>query len=394
MSGRSRSLSLGLLLVAEFGAMSLWFVSSAILPDLLRASDAGPWRVGLLSMAVQIGFVIGALTLAIHGTSDRIDPRRVFAVSALAAAAANLALIFTAPGGTAQILSRAVTGMCLAGVYPVGMKIAVGWTLRRRGLVIGALISALAFGSAAPHGLALMGGADWGRTVILASGMAALAGVMILFTGLGPHHARAQAFRPGALWLMWRLRPVRLATAGYLGHMWELYAFWAWIGSALIVSFEAGGRADAETLARSVTFAAIAFGAGLCIPAGALADRIGKARVAGGALALSGSMALATALSFGGPAWLTIALVLAWGMFVVPDSAQFSALVADAAPPESAGSLITLQTALGFLLTVFTIQIAPILATQFGWPATLALFGIGPLVGVEAMRRLIALQRA
>ena len=386
----SRLRSLSLLLIAEFGAMSLWFVSSAILPDLMRLADMGPWRTGLLSMAVQVGFVIGALALAIHGTADRFDPRRVFACSAIVAALSNLLLIVTEPGGTAQILSRVATGACLAGVYPVGMKIAVGWTIKRRGLVIGALISALAFGSAAPHGLALLGGADWRVTVVLASTMAALGSGMILLTGLGPHHARANAFRPRALLLMWRLRRVRLATLGYLAHMWELYAFWAWIGSAMIVSLNTSGVTEAESLARQITFAAIALGAALCIPAGALADRIGKAQVAGGAMALSGSLALASALAFGGPIWLTVLLVLAWGMVVVPDSAQFSALVADAAPSDSAGSLITLQTALGFLLTTFTIQAAPLLADACGWPLTLALFGVGPLFGVEAMRRLIA----
>lgn len=384
----TRTQSLALLLMAEFGAMSLWFVSSAILPDLLRLGNLGPMRAGLLSMAVQIGFVVGALTLAIHGTADRFDPRRVFAVSALIAAVANLLLIVTEPGSPVQILSRAVTGLCLAGVYPVGMKIAVGWTLRRRGLVIGALISALAFGSAAPHGLALLGGADWRVTVGLASGMAATGAVLILFTGLGPHHAQSAAFRPEALMLMWRLRAVRLATLGYLAHMWELYAFWAWIGSALIVSFHASGLDNPEPLARLTTFAAIALGAALCIPAGVLADRLGKEQVAGGTLAISGTLALATAASFGGPVWLTIPLVLAWGMAVVPDSAQFSALVADAAPAESAGSLITLQTALGFLLTTFTIQAAPLLAQSYGWSLTLALFGVGPLLGVETMRRL------
>ena len=187
---------------------------------------------------------------------------------------------------------------------------------------------------------------------------------------------------------MWRLRAVRLATLGYLAHMWELYAFWAGIGSALIVSFQERGLADPEPAARLITFLAIAAGAALCLPVGALADRVGKTKVAGGVLALSGTLALASSLSFAWPIWLTTVLVIAWGMAVLPDNALFSALVADAAPSQHTVSLITLQTALGFLLTAFTIQVAPMLAGAHGWPLTLALFGFGPLLGVEVMRRL------
>ena len=384
-----------LLVLAEIGAMSLWFVSAAILPELTKEMALAPWRAGLLSTAVQIGFVLGALALAIHGTSDRFDPRRVFAVSALVAALSTAALVALPPGSFGQIAARSLTGFCLAGAYPVGMKIAVGWTVRRRGLIVGILVGALTLGSAAPHGLALLGGADWRITVFLASGLAAAGAGLVLLMKLGPHHATAPArFDPAALTLAWRSRPVRLAYAGYLCHMWELYAFWAWIALALTASFQLAGLAEAAQTARLVAFAAIALGGLFCVPAGALADRIGKARVAGATMAISGTLALATAVSFGGAPWLTALLAILWGIFVIPDSAQFSALVADAAPPDRAGSLMTFQTALGFLLTAVTIQTAPILAGAFGWPVVLAAFGIGPLIGVEAMRRLDHLRRA
>ncbi len=373
--------------------MSLWFVSSAILPELTREAQLGAWRLGLLSAAVQLGFVIGALAMAIHGTSDRYNPRAVFAVSALGAALANALLVVTPPGGDVQILLRALTGVCLAGVYPVGMKIAVGWTLRRRGLVVGMLVGALTLGSAAPHGLALVGGPDWRTTVMLASILAVLAAALILATRLGPHHVTAPHFDPTTLKLAWRLRPVRLAYSGYLCHMWELYAFWAWIGAALTASLTQAGSADATQTARLATFFAIGLGGVFCVPAGALADRFGKAPVAGGTMGLSGCLAIATALSFGGPPALTVTLAILWGICVIPDSALFSALVADTAPADRAGSLMTLQTALGFLLTAITIQAAPLLADRFGWPVTLAVFGIGPLLGVETMRRLTRLLR-
>ena len=389
----ARGRSLILLVLAEIGGMSLWFVSSAILPELSQEAQLGAWRMGLLSAVVQLGFVIGALALAIHGTSDRYDPRRVFAISVFIAAVANALLVVTPPGGTIQILLRAFTGMCMAGVYPVGMKIAVGWTVRRRGLVVGMLVGALTLGSAAPHGLALLGGADWRSTVMLASLLAATAAMLILATHLGPHHATAPRFDPATLRLAWRLRRVRLAYAGYLCHMWELYAFWAWISAALTASLTLAGADDATRAARLATFFAIGLGGLFCVPAGALADRIGKARVAGGTMGLSGCLAMATALSFGGPPALTVTLALLWGICVIPDSALFSALVADAAPPDRAGSLMTFQTALGFLLTAMTIQAAPLLAAAFGWPVTLAIFGIGPLLGVETMRRLARLLR-
>ncbi|MEQ8602912.1 MAG: MFS transporter [Marivibrio sp.] len=393
MSAPGRTASLALLLVAEIGAMSLWFVSAAILPELTAEAALAPWRAALLSSAVQIGFVAGALTLAVHGTADRYDPRRVFALSAALAGAATVLFVIAPIGGWAQVGLRAATGFCLAGVYPVGMKIAVGWTVRRRGLVVGLLVAALTLGSAAPHGLALIGGPDWRVTAGIAASLSLFSAALILLSRLGPHHATAPRFDPAALKLAWRIRGVRLAIAGYLCHMWELYAYWAWIAVALAASFQAAGAEDPLTLARLGAFAAIALGGLACAPAGALADRFGKARIAGVCLAVGALSAGACAASFGGPPALTLTLAILWGIFVIPDSAQFSALVADAAPAERAGSLMTFQTALGFLLTAGTIQAAPMAAAAFGWPVTLALFGLGPLLGVEAMRRLHALRR-
>jgi MFS family permease len=391
---RSKRASVGLLALAQVLAMSLWFVSAAILPELTAEAGLGPGRAAALSSAVQIGFVLGALALAIHGTADRHDPRRVLAISALIAAAANLALLATPPGGAAQVALRLFTGAALAGVYPVGMKIAVGWGTRDRGLLVGLLVGALTVGSAMPHLLAWTGGAEWRTTVALASGLAAAGGLLVLGIGLGPHHARAAAFDPGALRLAWTDRRIRLAFAGYLGHMWELYAFWAWIAAAATAAFALPLGEAAPDAARLLAFAAIALGGVLCVPAGALADRIGKARVAQGAMIVSGSAALLTALTLGGPLWLTMALVLLWGAAVIPDSAQFSALVADAAPPDRAGSLMTFQTALGFTLTFFTVQATPAVATLIGWPATLGLMALGPALGVVAMQRLIRLRHA
>ena len=383
MVARTKALSILLLLIGETATMSLWFVSAAILPEITAEAGLHPTWQAALSSGVQAGFVIGALTLAILGVADRYDPRRVIAVSALIGAASNLALLVVPLDGVVAVGLRVLTGASLAGVYPVGMKIAVGWGSRDRGFLVGMLIGALTVGTAAPHLISYLGDGDWRMTVMVASALAAAA-------GLGPLHAPAPTFDPKSIRLAWTNREIRLAYAGYFGHMWELYAFWAWVGAAAAASYGATmGAEEAGRLAKLTAFLAIGLGGFACVPAGMLADRIGKARVAQWAMILSGGAALATALSFGEAAWATFALMLFWGMAVVPDSAQFSALVADAAPDERAGSLMTFQTALGFTLTAFTVQVVPTVVELAGWPATLALMALGPAFGVEAMRRLI-----
>ncbi|MHA7774979.1 MFS transporter [Roseibium sp. M-1] len=387
MTGKWRSLAL--LMLAEIAGMSLWFMSAAILPDLTREFPISDFAQAALSSAVQIGFVAGAVTSALLGLADRIDPRRFFAFSAILAAAFNASLLVVEPGGVLSILARFATGVLLAGVYPVGMKIAVGWGRDDRGFLVGTLVGALTFGSAAPHLLALLGGTDWRWSLSVASIAAAAGGVLCLFAGLGPFHAKAPRMKIGAILTAWTNCKIRYAYAGYLGHMWELYAMWAWIGVALTVSF-AGQMAPEESvsLSRLITFLTIAVGGAASIVAGIVADRVGKANIAILAMAVSGSAAIASALTFGGPVWLTIFCVLVWGAAILPDSAQFSALVADYAPPDQAGSLMSLQTALGFALTFFTVQLTPLGAELIGWPGMFALMAIGPALGILGMLRL------
>ena len=235
MSTKARSIAI--LMVAEVAAMSLWFVSAAILPDMLREAAISPFRQAALSSSVQAGFVVGALTSAILGLADRYDPRRVFALSAIGAGLANAVLLVTAPGSSLAIAARFATGALLAGVYPVGMKIAVGWGREDRGFLVGALVGALTLGSASPHLIALFGGADWRPTVLIASAGAIAAGLLCLFVTIGPHHAISRRFDPRIVQSAWTNRRVRLAYAGYLGHMWELYAMWAWIAAATAASY-------------------------------------------------------------------------------------------------------------------------------------------------------------
>lgn len=387
MTAKSRALSL--LILAEIAGMSLWFVSAAILPGMTAEADLSAGRQALLSSGVQAGFVVGALAFAILGLPDRLDPRRLFAACGVLAAALNGGLLIVPVGGDLAVAIRVATGLLLAGVYPVGMKIAVGWGTGDRGFLVSLLVGALTLGSAAPHLIALVGGADWRTTVTLSSLLAGAGAVLILGAGLGPHHARAPRLDPGALRLAWTDRRIRGAYAGYLGHMWELYAFWAWVGAMAAASYGATLPAEAaDRWGTATAFAAIAIGAPACVLAGRWADRIGKAQIAIWAMGLSGAAAAANALAFGGPVWLTFALMTIWGLAVIPDSAQFSTLVADAAPAASAGSLLTLQTALGFALTAVTVQATPMLADAIGWDGVMAVLALGPAAGIAAMWRL------
>ena len=377
--------SIAILMIAEVAALSLWFVSAAILPDMLRDAEISAFRQAALSSGVQAGFVIGALVSAFLGLADRFDPRRVFAASAIAAGLINALLLVVAPGHVIAIAARIATGALMAGTYPVGMKIAVGWGQKDRGFLVGALVGALTLGSAAPHLFALAGGSDWRLTVAAASLASILAGLLVLAVKLGPHHSLAARFDPRVITSAWTNRRVRLAYAGYLGHMWELYAMWAWIAAATAASYSVTiPMVDAEWLAKLTAFIAIGAGGLVCAFAGMVADRIGKAEVTIIAMALSGTSAVAAALTFGGPIWLTFIIVVVWGITVIPDSAQFSALVADASPPDQAGSLMTFQTALGVALTFGTVQATPILAGSLGWPAVVAAVALGAAVGLGA----------
>jgi len=384
-----KATSLALLMIAEIAGMSLWFMSAAILPEMVAEFPMSGARQAALSSAVQIGFVAGALISAILGLPDRFDPRTVFALSAIGAGLANAALLVFEPGSAVTIAARFVSGALLAGVYPVGMKIVVGWGIRDRGFLVGTLVGALTFGSAAPHLLALIGGPDWRLTVGIASLGAALGGLLCLLISLGPYHGKAPRFDIRVLLSAWTNRRVRLAYGGYLGHMWELYAMWAWIGVASAASYGMTMTPEAAAgFARITAFLSIAAGGVACVFAGLFADRIGKANIAIIAMVISGTAAVGTALTFGGPPWLTFTVILIWGAAILPDSAQFSALVADAAPPEQAGSLMTFQTALGFALTFGTVQATPVVADHIGWPMLFSILAIGPALGTLAMLRL------
>lgn len=378
--------SIILLVLAEVAAMTLWFVSSATLVELQGQVELSPVLSALLVSAVPAGFVIGAIYVAMSGIADRLDPRRIFALSALLAALLNALQLVIEPGNQFSIVLRLLTGFCLAGVYPVGMKIAVGWGKEDRGWLVGLLVGGLTLGSAAPHLLAWLGGSNWQLTTLLASILAVVAAVLVMFTALGPYHSSQPKMDPRLVMLAWTDKKLRRAFIGYLGHMWELYALWAWIAPAAAASYIFQmPQESAVEWSKLTAFFAIASGALLCPFAGRLADKIGKAELTIVAMIVSACSAVLAAITFGGPAPLMAAVFVLWGLSVIPDSAQFSALVADLAPTEMVGSLMSLQTALGFALTIFTVQMTPFVAQSLGWPFLFCILAIGPIVGCISM---------
>jgi MFS family permease len=388
---RGKPANLLLITLAQVLALSLWFSGTAAGPGLLReASGAVPGFQSWLTSSVQAGFVLGTLLSAALSLPDRFDPRRVFAASALAGAAVNAAILLLPVGGAADLACRFLTGAALAGVYPVGMKLAAGWADRAdTGLVVGLLVGGLTLGSASPHLVNALGGLDWRVTVGAASAGAVVAALLILRTALGPRHAAPARFDPANALLLLRDRGTRLATFGYLGHMWELYAMWAWVGAYLLASFAAWrGSGRAPEAAALATFAVIAAGAVGSVAAGLLADRVGRVRVTSLAMAVSGACCLLAGPLFGSHPALTTALCLVWGVAVVADSAQFSASVAELSPPGLTGTMLTVQTCLGFALTLVSIHLTPVLIARAGWGPAFAALAAGPALGIAAMMRL------
>ncbi|OAI43459.1 MFS transporter [Verrucomicrobia bacterium SCGC AG-212-E04] len=374
-----------LLAIAELLGMSVWFSASAVVPALAREwslDDAGrAW----LTMSVQIGFVAGALGSALLNLADRIHSTRFFTICALLAAAVTAAIPWFAQGLGAALPLRFLTGVFLAGVYPVGMKIAATWTREDRGLAIGVLVGALTIGSASPHLVNALGGvAAWRPVLWVAAGMAVTGALLAaFFVHEGPFRTASPRFDWRYAGRIATERPLLLANLGYLGHMWELYAMWTWLPAFLAASF--ARRGVAPHWAAAAAFAAIAAGGLGCIATGSIADRFGRTRLCIVAMAISGACALGAGFLFGGPPWAVAVLAIVWGVSVIADSAQFSASVSELCEPQYTGTALTLQVSVGFLLTLVTIRLIPPLERLVGWEWAFASLAIGPALGIWAM---------
>lgn len=384
--------ALALVSVAELLGMSLWFTANAAAPELREAWSLSASQAGWLTTAVQLGFVAGTAAAAVLNLADLFPSRRYFAASALAGAGANAALL-AAPDYGWALASRFATGFFLAGVYPPAMKMIATWFRDARGLAIGTVVGALTVGKATPYLAQGLGATGYREVAAVGSAAAVLAALLVgLLYRPGPYPFERRPFSWGLVGRVFRHRETRLAIDGYLGHMWELYAMWTWTPAFLAAGAEArraaGQAVPSPGAVELMAFGAVAAGGLGCVWGGWAADRMGRGELVSRVLAVSGACSLGIGLLFGAPLWVLAPVCWIWGFFVVADSAQFSALVTEVAPPHAVGTALTLQTSLGFLLTMVTIQGVPELVELAGWRWAFPALALGPAFGIWSMRRL------
>ncbi|RCK47048.1 MFS transporter [Thalassospira profundimaris] len=383
-----------LITVCQLLALSLWFSATAVLPQLRAEFHLGAVQSSLFTSSVVMGFILGTLASAFLGLADRLDPRRFFALSALVAGGANILILAVPVDGIAVMFLRLLTGICMAGIYPIGMKMVATWARGDTGFLVGLLVGALTLGSALPHLFSVALPLDWRLVMVAASGSAWLAALGVLFVKLGGAVGRSPRFDPGAVRHIIANKALRHAGYGYFGHMWELYAMWGWTGLFLFRTYQARGVDDASLWAALTTFAIIGIGALGSLLGGIWADCWGRTTITISAMSISGLCALFTGALAAAPLPVLVIVCLIWGISVIADSAQFSSCVIELAEPDHVGTALTLQNAVGFFIALVSIHLVPVVADAFGWWVSFAMLAVGPVMGVMAMARLRAMPDA
>jgi MFS family permease len=387
---------IGLICTGVVLCMTTWFSATAITPELIQLWHLSAAQVSWLTNAVQLGFVTGALLSSFVSLPDLVPLRTLMGVSALVAASANLCLLWV-PSISWLLVARFVTGVALAGVYPPALKLTSTWFVRGRGTALGLIIAALTLGSALPHLVrCLTDRVNWEAVVVAASASTLTGGaLMVLFVAEGPFPFSKATFNPRYMMIVLKNRPLALANLGYLGHMWELYAMWGWFLAFMRAASPHLGLTGAKA-ASLVTFFVIASGTVGSVLGGILADRRSRTFAAGLMMTLSGLCAITIGFVFNGPLWLFLLVAVLWGITVIGDSAQFSAMVTELSDSSYVGTALALQLGLGFFLTLVSIRVTSILATHIGWHWSFLSLAPGPVLGVVAMvllHRLSATQR-
>jgi MFS family permease len=396
-AARRRHTAVALVVLSQWLGTSLWFSPSGAADGLMARLAIDSAAFGWLIAATQLGFIAGTLAFAATGLADRFGASRIFAVSCVAGAATNAALALPGVEYPAAWLLRFAVGLCLAGIYPLGMKMIVQWVGGRPAAALGWLVGMLTLGTAMPHALRASGASWPWEAVLIASSLLALVGAaLVAFLGDGPFAApprrpgAGDAARPGAVWQVFRVPTFRASAFGYFGHMWELYAFWSvlpWLCQPIAVAL--ARRADCAPSVALLSFAVIAVGGVGCVLGGQWSRRIGSARVAALALAGSGLMCLLYPLLPEDALGLRIAALFFWGFCVVADSPQFSALSSQFSPPQLLGSALVAQNGIGFLITVASILVLSRAVPAWG-SAAMWILVPGPLLGLWALRPLLA----
>ena len=392
MSGQSHApasahrpaVQLSLIAATQILGLSVWFSSSAVLPSLVEEWGITVHEAAWLSMATQVGFVVGAIAASMTGIVDRFRPHLVLGVSALGAAA--LTAFFTLGVSTLDtaVAVRFLLGICFAGIYPPGLKLTASWALINRSRAFGLLGGCLTLGSALPYLLNAIDGVHW--QVLVGATATACAGAGILsLTSIrpGPHLETSKRIDLHYAWRMFRQPGPRAACLGYFGHMFELYAVWTWL--PVFMMYSSGAPAMTPELALSVFLCMGASGFAGCVLAGVIAERFGPRKVAVFALSVSGLCCLLCPLVYGSRSELVLAFCAIWGAAVIADSGLFSAMLSSTAEEQACGTALSAQTAIGFLITVVTIQATPVLASLVGWQYAFLYLSLGPLLGVLAL---------